>query len=127
MILLNILGVLFLVGAINWIQQVRDTCPCSKDWRRLTLLYYYYLAVILNLVAIIYKKYWLLTIMFLLTTAAAAVTLSYLVDMRKKKCKCMGPKEKYLYLLAIGQVVATGSIILYKAYHAYLEKKIKIN
>ncbi len=70
--------------------------------------------MLLNIVAIVYRKYWLLTLMFLLTAVAAAVTLSYLVDMRKKKCDCMGSNEKIIFIIAICQVIVTGGIIVAK-------------
>lgn len=72
------------------------------------------MAILLNILAIVYRNYWLLGLMFLLTTVAAAVTLSYLVDMRKRRCECMGSNEKFLFIIAIGQVIVTGLIILAK-------------
>jgi hypothetical protein len=114
MILLNIIGIFLLLGALRWVQGLHE-CDCAKDdKRKIVLENYYYLAVLLNIVAIVYRKYWLLTLMFLLTTVAAAVTLSYLVDMRKKKCDCMGQNEKLFFIIAIGQVIVTGLIILAK-------------
>jgi len=113
MILLNILGIFFLLGALRWVQGIR-TCECSKDIRKIILENYYYLAILLNILAIVYRNYWLLGLMFLLTTVAAAVTLSYLVDMRKRRCECMGSNEKFLFIIAIGQVIVTGLIILAK-------------
>ena len=113
MILLNIIGIFFLLGALRWVQGIRD-CECSKDNRKTVLEYYYYLAILLNIVAIVYRKYWLLGLMFLLTTVAAAVTLSYLVDKRKQGCHCMGSNEKLLFIIAICQVIVTGLIIVAK-------------
>jgi len=119
MILLNIIGIFLLLGALRWIQGLRG-CECSKDKRKIILENYYYLAILLNIIAIVYRKFWLLALMLVLTAAAAAVTLSYLVDMRKKKCDCMGKKEKLFFLIAIGQVIVTGTIILAKFYKTYV-------
>jgi uncharacterized membrane protein YidH (DUF202 family) len=119
MILLNIIGIFLILGALRWVQGLSQ-CDCSKDNRKIVLENYYYLAILLNIVAIVYRKYWLLTLMFLLTTVAAAVTLSYIVDKRKNRCDCMGKKEKLFFLIAIGQVIVTGTIILAKFYKTYV-------
>jgi hypothetical protein len=113
MILLNIVGIFLLLGALRWVQGLRE-CDCSKDTRKIVLENYYYLAILLNIVAIVYRKYWLLTLMFLLTTVAAAVTLSYVVDKRRKQCDCMGSNEKLIFIISICQVIVTGLIILTK-------------
>jgi hypothetical protein len=114
MILLNIIGIFLLLGALRWVQGLHE-CDCAKDDnRKIVLENYYYLAILLNIIAIVYRPYWLLTLMFLLTAVAAAVTLSYLVDMRSKKCDCMGQNEKLFFIIAIGQVIVTGAIILAK-------------
>lgn len=129
MILLNILGIFFLIGAIHWLQRVSDTCECSTNWRRTYLFYYYYLAIALNILAINYHNPYLLTLMFALTTAAAAITLSYLVDMRAKQCKCLGSNEKILFGVAVAQVIVTGIIVFSFVYQTLyknarlLEKK----
>ena len=113
MILLNIIGIFLLLGALRWIQGLQG-CDCSKDTRKIVLENYYYLAILLNILAIVYRKYWLLGLMFLLTTVAAAVTLSYVVDMRKKRCDCMGQHEKIIFIISICQVIVTGLIIVAK-------------
>jgi hypothetical protein len=113
MILLNIIGIFLLLGALRWVQGLQG-CDCSKDTRKTVLENYYYVAILLNIIAIVYREYWLLALMFVLTTVAAAVTLSYIVDMRKKQCDCMGKKEKLFFIIAIGQVIVTGAIILAK-------------
>jgi hypothetical protein len=120
MILLNIIGIFLLLGALRWIQGLRG-CDCAKDdKRKIVLENYYYLAILLNIIAIVYRKFWLLALMLVLTAVAAAVTLSYLVDMRKKKCGCMGKNEKLFFIIAIGQVIVTGTIILAKFYKTYV-------
>ena len=124
MILLNIIGIFFLIGAVHWLQRITDTCECSNDWRRTYLFYYYYLAILLNILAIQYQNKYLVGLMFALTTAGAAITLSYLVDMRKKQCTCLGSNEKILFGISIAQVIVTGGIALGLAYTAYQGKKI---
>lgn len=123
MILLNIFGIFFLIGAIHWLQRIADQCTCSKDWRRTYLFYYYYAAILLNILAIQYHNPYLLGLMFALTTAAAAITLSYFVDMRKKQCKCMGKNEKVLFGIAIAQVVITGIIVVSFFYQTLYKNK----
>ena len=122
MILLNIIGIFFLIGAIHWLQRITDTCECSTNWRRKYLFYYYYVAIFLNILSITFKNQYLLGLMFALTTVAAAITLSYLVDMRKKQCKCMGKNEKILFAVSIAQVIVTG-IILFSFVARLLQKK----
>ncbi len=78
------------------------------------------MAILLNIIAIVYRKYWLLGLMFLLTAVSAAVTLSYIVDMRKKQCDCMGKQEKLIFIISICQVIVTGTIILAKFYKTYI-------
>jgi hypothetical protein len=119
MILLNIIGIFLLIGALRWVQGLRG-CDCAKDNRKIVLENYYYLAILLNIIAIVYRKYWLLGLMFLLTAVAAAVTLSYIVDMRKKRCDCMGKQEKLIFIISICQVIVTGTIILAKFYKTYV-------
>ena len=119
MILLNIIGIFLLIGALRWVQGLRG-CDCSKDNRKIVLENYYYLAILLNIIAIVYRKYWLLGLMLVLTAVAAAVTLSYIVDMRKKQCDCMGKQEKLIFIISIGQVIVTGTIILAKFYKTYI-------
>lgn len=113
MIILNIIGIFLLLGALRWIQGLRG-CDCSKDTRKNILENYYYLAILLNIIAIVYRKYWLLGLMFLLTAVTAGLTLSYLIDMRKKGCDCMGKNEKIIFIIAICQVIVTGIIIITK-------------
>lgn len=126
MILLNIFGIFFLIGAIHWLQRISDSCDCSKDWRRTYLFYYYYFAILLNIVSIQYPGPRLMALMFLLTTVGASITLSYLVDMRKKQCRCLGANEKILFAIAVAQVILTGGTLAYLSYRAYTEKKIKL-
>lgn len=123
MILVNILGIFFLIGAIHWLQRISDTCECSKDWRRTYLFYYYYVAILLNILAIKYHNPYLLGLMFALTTVAAAITLSYLVDLRKKQCKCISSNEKILFGISVAQVIVTGVIVASFAYQTLYENK----
>jgi hypothetical protein len=123
MIILNIFGIFFLIGAIHWLQKLSDTCECSADWRRTYLFYYYYLAILLNILAVKYNNPYLLGLMLALTTAAAAITLSYLVDLRKKQCRCIASNEKILFGAAVAQVIVTGILVVSFVYNTVYKDK----
>jgi hypothetical protein len=61
-------------------------------------------------------KYWL-PVMGVATVLYAGIGLSYLVDLYKKKCECAeGAQMKFMYIMAIIQVITTGLGIFSLAY-----------
>ncbi len=123
----SLVNIIFYSLALKWTTglQVSD-CKCAKEWRLQYMNAYFIMAIVgslLTIVALFRKqlfpllfKYWV-PLMTLASVLYAGIGLSYLVDLYKRKCKCaQGAQMRFMYVLAIIQVIVFGLGIFGLAY-----------
>jgi hypothetical protein len=115
----SLINIIFYSLALKWTVglQVND-CKCAKEWRLQYMNAYFVVAIfgsLLTIAAVFRKqlfplifKYWV-PVMALATVLYGGIGLSYLVDLKKKKCDCArGAQMNFMYVLAIIQVITIG-------------------
>lgn len=118
---LPFINVLFYMAALRWVLNLEKyQCKCSADKRRDFMKLYLMSGIAFSLFAIVaifnhdlmvVLARWLAPLFFAVSIAYSAVSLSYLVDIKHKDCRCsMGPQREFMYWLAIIQVVMSGLI-----------------
>lgn len=123
----SLINIIFYSLALKWTVglQVND-CKCAKEWRLQYMNAYFVVAIfgsLLTIAAVFRKqlfplifKYWV-PVMALATVLYGGIGLSYLVDLKKRKCECAaGAQMNFMYVLAIIQVITIGLGVFSLAY-----------
>jgi hypothetical protein len=115
----SLVNIIFYSLALKWTTGLQvHNCKCAKEWRLQYMNAYFVMAIfgsLLTIAAVFRKqlfplifKYWL-PVMGLATVLYGGIGLSYLVDLKKKKCDCArGAQMNFMYVLAIIQVITIG-------------------
>lgn len=123
----SLINIIFYSLALKWTVGIRThDCKCAQEWRLQYMSFYFIMAITGSLLTIagVFKKqlfplifkYWL-PVMGVATVLYAGIGLSYLVDLYKKNCECAeGAQMKFMYIMAIIQVITTGLGIFSLAY-----------
>jgi hypothetical protein len=123
----SLVNIIFYSLALKWTVGLRThDCKCAKEWRLQYMNAYFIMAIfgsLLTITAVFRKqlfplifKYWV-PVMALATVLYGGIGLSYLVDLKKKKCECArGAQMNFMYILAIIQVITIGLGVFSLAY-----------
>jgi hypothetical protein len=123
----SLVNIIFYSLALKWTVGLRThDCKCAKEWRLQYMNAYFIMAIfgsLLTIAAVFRKqlfplifKYWV-PLMALATVLYGGIGLSYLVDLKKKKCDCArGAQMNFMYVLAIIQVITIGLGVFSLAY-----------
>lgn len=123
----SLVNIIFYSLALKWTVGLRThDCKCAKEWRLQYMNAYFIMAIfgsLLTITAVFRKqlfplifKYWV-PVMGLATVLYGGIGLSYLVDLKKKKCDCArGAQMNFMYVMAIIQVISIGLGIISFAY-----------
>ena len=115
----SLINIIFYSLALKWTVGLQvHNCKCAKEWRLQYMNAYFVMAIfgsLLTIAAVFRKqlfplifKYWV-PVMALATVLYGGIGLSYLVDLKKKKCDCArGAQMNFMYVLAIIQVITIG-------------------
>ena len=115
----SLVNIIFYSLALKWTVGLRThDCKCAKEWRLQYMNAYFIMAIfgsLLTITAVFRKqlfplifKYWV-PVMGLATVLYGGIGLSYLVDLKKKKCDCArGAQMNFMYIMAIIQVITIG-------------------
>lgn len=122
LLFIPIISIVFYSAALKWATDLKKKdCKCAQNWRLEYIKSYFMVGIVgsLLLVAGIFreslmipiKKYWTPFIQ-VAAVSYAAIGLSYYVDIQKSKCTCAeNSQEKFMYIMAIIQVIAIGLLI----------------
>lgn len=123
----SLINIIFYSLALKWTVGLRThDCKCAQEWRLQYMNAYFIMAIfgsLLTIAAVFRKqlfplifKYWV-PLMALATVLYGGIGLSYLVDLKKKKCECArGAQMNFMYVLAIIQVITIGLGVFSLAY-----------
>ena len=123
----SLVNIIFYSLALKWTVGLRTRdCKCAKEWRLQYMNAYFIMAIfgsLLTITAVFRKqlfplifKYWV-PVMMLASVLYGGIGLSYLVDLKKKKCECArGAQMNFMYVMAIIQVIALGLGVIGLAY-----------
>ena len=123
----SLVNIIFYSLALKWTVGLRThDCKCAKEWRLQYMNAYFIMAIfgsLLTIAAVFRKqlfplifKYWV-PLMALATVLYGGIGLSYLVDLKKKKCECArGAQMNFMYIMAIIQVITIGLGVFSLAY-----------
>ena len=123
----SLVNIIFYSLALKWTVGLRThDCKCAKEWRLQYMNAYFIMAIfgsLLTIAAVFRKqlfplifKYWV-PVMALATVLYGGIGLSYLVDLKKKKCDCArGAQMNFMYVMAIIQVITIGLGVFSLAY-----------
>lgn len=123
----SLINIIFYSLALKWTVEMRThDCKCAKEWRLQYMNAYFIMAIVGSLLTIsaVFRKqlfpfifkYWL-PLMGLASVLYGGIGLSYLVDLKKKKCECAkGAQMNFMYVMAIIQVILIGLGIFGLAY-----------
>lgn len=115
----SLVNIIFYSLALKWTVGLKThDCKCAKEWRLEYMNAYFIMAIFGSLltIAAVFKKqlfplifkYWV-PLMTLASVLYAGIGLSYLVDLYKRKCECAkGAQMRFMYIMAIIQVIALG-------------------
>lgn len=123
----SLVNIIFYSLALKWTVGLRTRdCKCAKEWRLQYMNAYFIMAIfgsLLTITAVFRKqlfplifKYWV-PVMMLASVLYGGIGLSYLVDLKKKKCECArGAQMNFMYVMAIITVISIGLGITSFAY-----------
>lgn len=123
----SLINIIFYSLALKWTVNLQvNQCKCAKEWRLQYMNAYFIMAIVGSLLSIsavfrkqlftLIFKYWL-PLMGLASVLYGGIGLSYLVDLKKKKCECAkGAQMNFMYVMAIIQVILIGLSIFGLAY-----------
>jgi hypothetical protein len=115
----SLINIIFSSLALKWTVGLQThNCKCAQEWRLQYMNAYFIMAIVGSLLTVsaVFKKelfpllakYWV-PLMTLATVLYGGIGLSYLVDLKKKKCECAkGAQMNFMYIMAIIQVIALG-------------------